>query len=761
MVTMRVVQRCRCVVVALGLVCMGALAYADCAETWLQAPNYPNELAEDISEYALAFAAKHNLPVRRVPVGDPKLGRSRWMIGVTINTPAFADYLDSFNEGASYKSVKGMAVVEAQYEYRGGVYVFEWVRRLDGAKRNKQNMSVEQALNSATAYIVQDLQTAPVKIIALSHPIPLTAEMSANYEVYWRQPGLRAPLKKNNCIDFIPCLELGRTAAGVPDVERKFISHHLGFSRSYSYDEIASRFAHAANENHQVMFAFLQDDASLETFKTQDPARLLPPHPKIPYNQIVANYNAAVEQYEADLAAAVQPRVQTVQQVAEPVVVAPPPVPPLTLAIREIHDGAKIFFPIAAGASSEAFHEIVQQAPRFEQGVDVYLTVSGISENLLRQAAATGKIRLHSLFVGQSMRAPVRDGIMHQQPLYLSDISAYMLDARRQDLKFDVVIVRVSPPDKDGRYSLGSTMDHVGTLLSMRSNGHPLKIIAEVNQNMPFTYGTDLHYLTQQDFTATFNSDLRLAGPAIVPITDVEGRIGQNIASIIEDGNILQIGIGNLFDALPAALADLGRANLGIRTEMFGDASMHIMKLGLASYAFTSFAYGSDDLYQWLNNNPDVQFGDSNFINGIKWLEQLKGFVAVNTALQVDLFGEVNATFGPEGRISSAGGQVEFMMGAHRSPGGKSIIAIRSTAKNETISTITPVGQLYGPVTTPGEMVSHVVTEYGVADFTGENDVGRAIKLINIAHPKFRRNLFDEAVRRKLLEPEDQQAINF
>ena len=194
---------------------------------------------------------------------------------------------------------------------------------------------------------------------------------------------------------------------------------------------------------------------------------------------------------------------------------------------------------------------------------------------------------------------------------------------------------------------------------------------------------------------------------------------------------------------------------------MFGDALMEMIQNGVVTEAKTGFAYGSEDLYRWLNNNEKVTFERTEIVNNPAIVQNINGFHAINTALQVNLYGEVNATMGPGGqRISSPGGQVEFMTGASRATNGKAIIAIRSTAKAGELSTITL--DLYpGPITTPHESVSHVVTEYGIAELRGYSTRDRAVNLINVAHPKFRKQLFEQAKERGLLRDVDAPAINF
>jgi acyl-CoA hydrolase len=310
---------------------------------------------------------------------------------------------------------------------------------------------------------------------------------------------------------------------------------------------------------------------------------------------------------------------------------------------------------------------------------------------------------------------------------------------------YDAIVVRVSPPDENGFHSLGPNNDMIMSILRLRPD---IKIIAEINKNVPYTNGENK--IHKDKFTSSFESNTELAGPAVVPPSEVDAKIGANIGKLISSGATLQIGIGNVFSGVADGLQANGVKDLKISTEMFGDAMMDIMDRGIATKAETGFAYGSKKLYNWLNHNWHVEFKETEVVNSPGRVAETPAFHAVNTALQVNLFGETNATMGPQGRISSPGGQVEFMTGAARSEGGKAIIAIRSTAKEGALSTI--VLDLYrGPITTPHESVTHVVTEYGVAELRGKSEPERALALINVAHPKFRQQLFTDAVNAHIL----------
>ncbi len=291
------------------------------------------------------------------------------------------------------------------------------------------------------------------------------------------------------------------------------------------------------------------------------------------------------------------------------------------------------------------------------------------------------------------------------------------------------------------------------TLLEANPN---LVVVAEINPNVPFTTGDN--FIHKDRIDASFPSTGSLPNPSAVAKTAVEETIGEYVGTLIQPGSTLQVGIGNVFSGLADGLAKAGVKNLNISTEMMGDDVMALIERGIANGAETSFAFGSNEFYRKLHLNPKVVFKPTEYLNSSARIAGIPKFVALNTAIQVNLYGEVNATMGPgdRGRISSPGGQVEFMSGAAMSTGGHTIIALRSTAKNGTLSAITM--DLYpGPITTPHELVSHVVTEYGIASLAGQTESARAMALINIAHPKFRERLFDDAVKRRLVS-ESQRA---
>lgn len=675
------------------------------------------------------FASQHNLPYRWHDFGPPDRKIRRLVVALDINNEALLnEYRQLFNLNQNLtKTAKGSGtlVIEQTWENPAQPehYVYTYIRssglESDPVYRwGKKDYSLKDSFQ----YLKQNVRN-DVGLIGIAHLIELNSKESDNVKIFLDNGNLRGPCKSTNCVAWLTGTELGTTKLDATDTERKYLFNELGISRTIAPFEISRRLTHAANDRHGALIVFVDGEKGLESFNKEFEKNLIP-EPKIPYSSILKNYVTKN---------------------------------PATQSIATIQDGEKIFIPIAAGASPEAVEALIERSMQLQTGVDIHLLVNGISASTLKKGIETtdNKFRVHALFLGGNLRELYKENKVTVIPGNLSDFSRMVRDPQQTNFHYDTVIVRVSPADANGFHSLGPNHDMVMTLLRDRPN---IKIIAEINPNIPFTTGDNKIYKNQ--ITSWFKSTTELAGPTTVPANEVDQKIGHHIGSLIDSGATLQIGIGNVFGAVPEGLKQAGKTDIKISTEMFGDHMMQMIKDGTAVQAETGFAFGSGNLYKWLDKNEKVKFESTEYVNSPGRIATIPKFHAVNTALQVDLFGQVNATIGPDGRISSPGGQVEFMSGAARSEGGKAIIAIRSTAKNETLSTITV--KLYeGPITTPHESVSHVITEYGIAELRGKNEHGRALALINIAHPKFRAQLFEEAVEHHILTLADKEKINY
>jgi len=317
-------------------------------------------------------------------------------------------------------------------------------------------------------------------------------------------------------------------------------------------------------------------------------------------------------------------------------------------------------------------------------------------------------------------------------------------------LPVDVTLMQVAPPDEEGFCSLGISADY--TLASSRSDR---VTIAQVNVFMPRTFGTKIH-LDEIDCIVEKDEPVIELKPPV--ITDVERGIGENVAALIDDGSTLQLGIGGIPDAVLLFLT--GKKDLGIHSEMFSDGVVALAEAGVVTNRkktlhtgkfVATFLMGTRKLYDFVHENPDVLMQTVDYTNNPFIIGQHDNMVAINSALQVDLMGQVNAEMIGRNQFSAVGGQVDFVRGSSRSKGGKSIIALPSTAAKGTVSRITCELDRGSAVTTSRSDVHYVVTEYGAVNLRGKSIPERAKALIQIAHPSFRDSLTEQAKQLKMI----------
>ncbi|MFN8542753.1 MAG: GNAT family N-acetyltransferase [Candidatus Binatia bacterium] len=360
------------------------------------------------------------------------------------------------------------------------------------------------------------------------------------------------------------------------------------------------------------------------------------------------------------------------------------------------------------------------------------------------------RFRHNALFIGANVRAAVGAGTADYTPVFLSEIPGLFRSGR---LRVDAALVQVSPPDRAGYVSLGISVDVVKAAIDSAD-----VVIAEVNPRMPRTHGDSFVHLRDIDAVVECESPL-LELP--LPEPDAVGReVARHVAALIPDGATLQMGIGEIPQALLPLLA--GKHELGVHTEMFSDGIIDLIEAGVITNrkkpfhvgkVVTSFCMGTRRLYDYVNDNPRFEFHGVDHVNDPFVIARHDRMVAINSALEVDLTGQVCADSIGSRFFSGIGGQVDFIRGASRSRGGRPIIAMRSTAQDGTISRIVPVLQEgAGIVTTRGD-VHYVVTEYGVANLYGRTVRERALALTSIAHPDFRGALLDAAKARHYVSP--------
>ncbi len=343
-----------------------------------------------------------------------------------------------------------------------------------------------------------------------------------------------------------------------------------------------------------------------------------------------------------------------------------------------------------------------------------------------------------SLFTGAAMRKPIEEGRADFVPIFLSAIPSLFLSGQ---VKLDVAFLQLSPPDEHGYCTLGTSVD------TAKAAAETAKIIiAEINEQMPRTHGnTVVPFKKIKAFTLT---NRPLHEHPLAEESEIEGKIGQLIADLVEDGSTLQMGIGGIPDAVLTRLKK--KNDLGIHSEMFSDRLVELFETGVISNKLknvhqyrtvTSFAAGTKKLFDFINDNPSVEFHPCDRTNDTHLIRKNEKVVAINSAIEIDLTGQVCADSMGHKIFSGIGGQMDFIRGAALSKGGKPIIALPSTAAKGKVSRIAfELNPGAGVVTTRGH-VHWIVTEYGAVNLFGKSLRERAELLISIAHPDFREEL--------------------
>jgi acyl-CoA hydrolase len=386
---------------------------------------------------------------------------------------------------------------------------------------------------------------------------------------------------------------------------------------------------------------------------------------------------------------------------------------------------------------------LVRRGPELENVEIVHLHTNGPAPYV--DEALEGHLRHNALFVGPNVREAVQSGRADFTPVFLSEIPSMFRDG---PLELDVALLQLSPPDRHGYCRLG-----LSAACARAAADHAKIVLAEINPRVPVTSGNTAVHVSR--ITAAIETDRPLPTVAPRPFGEMERSIGTNVARLIPDGATIQTGIGAIPDAVLAALSD--HKDLGVHTEMFSDGVVDLLESGVITNrrktrfegrAVTSFAMGSDRLHDFVDNNPIVEFHPSHVVNDPNEIGKQHVMVAINSAIEIDLTGQVCADSIGEHIFSGIGGQMDFFQGAVRSPRGRPILALPSTAKAGTASRI--VSQLSpgaGVVTTRGH-VQWVVTEYGAVNLHGKSLRERAQLLAQIAHPDFREGLIRQARRR-------------
>jgi len=422
-------------------------------------------------------------------------------------------------------------------------------------------------------------------------------------------------------------------------------------------------------------------------------------------------------------------------------------------AVKKIRSGQRVFIGSGAAEPQLLVQALADRGPELADTQITHILTLGVAP--YTDPKLKDGFRHNALFIGPNVREAVAEGRADFTPVFLSEVPRLF---RRGKLPIDVALIQVSPPDEHGYCSYGVSVDV--TKAAAESAFH---VVAEVNPNMPRTLGDCFIHIN--DIHVLVPSDMPILEAAHGEGDEVASRIGQHIAELIQDGSTLQLGIGTIPDAVLASLD--GKKDLGIHSEMISDGVIDLVEKGVingscknihAGKIVASFAIGTRRLYDFIDNNPLCEFHPSDFTNDPFRIAENDRVVAINSALQVDLTGQVCADSLGTYFYSGIGGQVDFIRGASRSDEGRPIIALPATAGNGTISRIVPtLTPGAGVVTSRGD-VHYVVTEYGVADLHGKTIRERAMALIHIAHPDHRERLMAEARKRRLVY-DDQEAV--
>jgi acyl-CoA hydrolase len=389
-----------------------------------------------------------------------------------------------------------------------------------------------------------------------------------------------------------------------------------------------------------------------------------------------------------------------------------------------------------AAATPQVLLEALARRARTLTGIEtVHLHLEGTAPHASRELE--GRVRPCAFFLGPNMRAAVAEGRADYVPIFLSEIPLLF---RRRIMPLDVALVHVSPPDGHGFCSLGTSVD-----VAVAGVETAKLVIAQVNPRMPRTFGHALVHKSR--FAAMVDVDVPLPTPQPGKASPEEEAIGKRVAELVEDGATLQMGIGAIPDAVLRALNNHRR--LGVHTEMFSDGLLPLIESGAVTgeekvrqrgKVVSSFVMGTQRLYDFVHDNPSVELRDSAYVNDTSIIRLNPRVTAINSAIEVDLTGQVCADSIGEAVYSGVGGQMDFIRGATLSPGGKPIIALRSTTHGGA-SRIVPHLKVGAGVVTTRAHAHYVVTEHGVADLWGKSLRARAKALIAVAAPAHREAL--------------------
>jgi 4-hydroxybutyrate CoA-transferase len=416
-------------------------------------------------------------------------------------------------------------------------------------------------------------------------------------------------------------------------------------------------------------------------------------------------------------------------------------------AVRGVQSGMRVYIQPGCAEPETLVEALIKRAPFVRDVEVVHLLTLGRADYVAPEMA--GHFRHNAMFIGGNVREAVNDGRADYTPVYLSEVEALFESGA---MPLDVALIQVSPPDAHGYCSFG-----VGVDTTLTASKCARYVVAQVNAQMPRTFGDSFIHVNRIDaFVESSRPLCELPTPAI---TDLHVTIARHVAGLIEDGAVLQTGIGGIPNAILPFLMD--RKDLGVHTETVSDGVIPLVESGVITGArknfnprkiVLAFVLGTRKLFDFVDNNPIFEFHPNAYTNDPRRIARNDNMVAINSALEVDLTGQVGSDSIGTYFYSGIGGQVDFLRGASYAKGGKPIIALPSTAKDGTISRIVPMLRPGTGVVTSRGLVRYVVTEFGVAYLHGKSIRERAKALIDIAHPKFRDGLYEYCERTKWLQ---------
>jgi acetyl-CoA hydrolase len=409
-------------------------------------------------------------------------------------------------------------------------------------------------------------------------------------------------------------------------------------------------------------------------------------------------------------------------------------------AVRHIQSNQRLFLTGNCSVPQKVLAALVDYAPNLENVEICQALTVGTADYV--KPELQGHLRVNTMFISANVRKAVHEGRADYTPVLLSE---FPLLFKRKILPVDVALIHVSPPDEHGFCSYGI---EVGLTKSVAESA--TTIIAEVNQQMPRTLGDSFIHVSRLTYMVPTDYDLPEMPMGEEGESEIYQKIATYVSELIPDGATMQMGIGAIPDAVLKHLFE--KKDLGIHTEMFSDGVIDLVNAGVLTNSrktlhpgkiIAGFILGTKKLYKWVDDNPLIELHPTEYVNDPFIIAQNDRMVAINSAIEVDLTGQVCADSIGHRLFSGVGGQLDFIYGASRSKGGVPIIALPSTAKD--ISRIVATLKPGAGVVTTRNHVHYVVTEYGIADLYGKTIRQRAQALINIAHPQFREELTRQA----------------